>query len=310
MSSYPQGTTFPLVYSRHAVDSVRMGVVTGAHLVAQGLSTSGISRRVQSGGLIRLLPGIYATEKQDYLGLCSAVALWKPTGVFSHRTAAWLWGMIEYEPARIELTVAPNAQVKAPKWIRMYRRRLSATATCRGLRVVTMEQTFVDVAVSMPQPELEQFFDAAIDTHLPWRRVAEICGTAHGMDGMTAMREQLRRCCPRTRSEPERLVARALTARNIFMEINARLGPFYGDLVCFRARVLVEIDGREFHIDPAAFNNDRRRQNIVVLEGWLVLRYSAATVMANLDAVVEEIITVVRRRRRSVDSRSRTLPRR
>ena len=61
--------------------------------------------------------------------------------------------------------------------------------------------------------------------------------------------------------------------------------------------MIVEIDGREFHTDPATFNNDRRRQNALVLDGWMVLRYSAATAMAHLDAVADEIITVVRRRR-------------
>ncbi|WP_306436959.1 endonuclease domain-containing protein [Rhodococcus sp. 06-235-1A] len=83
---------------------------------------------------------------------------------------------------------------------------------------------------------------------------------------------------------------------------------FYGDLVDFSARVIVEIDGREFHTDPATFDNDRRRQNELVLDGWLVLRYSAATALADLDRVVDEIITVVRRRRKSIAATDRRLP--
>lgn len=101
------------------------------------------------------------------------------------------------------------------------------------------------------------------------------------------------------------MVARGLTARGFFMEINAPIGPYYGDLVDYRARVVVEIDGREFHSDPHTFTNDRRRQNELVLGGWLMLRYSAATVNGRLDRVVDEIITVVRRRRKSV-GQSRT----
>ncbi|MDI9903827.1 hypothetical protein QM716_28585 [Rhodococcus sp. IEGM 1409] len=42
---------------------------------------------------------------------------------------------------------------------------------------------------------------------------------------------------------------------------------------------------REFHTDPATFNIDRRRQNALVLDEWMVLRYPAATAMAHLDAV-------------------------
>ncbi len=277
--------------------------------MASGMSRSSITRRTKSGELIRLLPQVYATDKPEFVDLCRAVALWKPGAVMSHTTAAWLWGLTDHEPERVEATIDPSGQARSPDWIRLYRRTLPTVMTVRGLRVVPVEQAFVDCAATLPKDELEQFFDGAIDTHLPWDRVAEVTESYRGKHGMPSAREQLRRCCPRTRSEPERLVARALTARNFFMEINARLGPFYGDLVCFRARVLVEIDGREFHIGPTTFNNDRRRQNIVVLEGWLVLRYSAATVMARLDAVVDEIITVVRRRRKSVNSSTRTLPR-
>ncbi len=279
-----------------------MGVRTSTQLIAAGVSRGSVASRVRSGKLIRVLPQVYADEKLDYLGLCTAVTLWKSGAVISHLSAAWLWGLIEYEPAHIEATVDPSGQVRCPDWIRLYRRTLPTVSVYRGLRVVTIEQTFLDVSATLPKPQLEQFFDAAIDLHIPWRRVAEFCATTGGMNGTTALREQLRRCCPGTRSEPERRVARALTARNFRMEINARVGRFYGDLVDFRARVIVEIDGRAFHIDPATFTSDRRRQNTLVLDGWLVLRYSAATVMSDLDGVVEEILTVVRRRRKSINS--------
>ncbi len=285
-----------------------MGVYTVQQLMAQGLSTSSISRRSQSGQLVRLLPKVYATEKPDYFGLCTGVTLWKPDAVLSHESAAWLWGLIEYEPRLVDVTVAPNVQSRSVPWVRIHRRRLVEVQLHRGLRVVSLEQTFVDVATSLSTPDLETFFDNAIDHHLPWRRVATLCDTAQRMHGMAAVRKQLRTCCPRTRSEPERVVARALTARNFTMEINARVGKFYGDLVDYRARVIVEIDGREFHTDSATFNNDRRRQNELVLDGWLVLRYSAATALADLDRVVDEIITVVRRRRKSIAATDRRLP--
>ncbi|WP_308198153.1 DUF559 domain-containing protein [Rhodococcus sp. ARC_M12] len=73
--------------------------------------------------------------------------------------------------------------------------------------------------------------------------------------------------------------------------------------------MIVEIDGREFRISGQAFDNDRRRQNKTVLEGWLVLRYSAVQAMGDTRRVVDEIIEVVRRRRRSIDAVGRSLPR-
>ncbi|MDV6259945.1 type IV toxin-antitoxin system AbiEi family antitoxin domain-containing protein [Rhodococcoides yunnanense] len=67
-----------------------MGVCTAGDLMARGMSRGTITRRTASGQLIRVLPGIYATDKPDYLDLCSAVVLWKPGAVLSHLTAAWV----------------------------------------------------------------------------------------------------------------------------------------------------------------------------------------------------------------------------
>lgn len=298
----------PLLRGPVSRNGVAMGVYTVQQLLAQGISTSTISRRSRSGELVRLLPKVYATEKPDYFGLCLGATLWRPDAALSHESAAWLWGLIQYEPRLVDVTVGPTGQSRSVPWIRVHRRVLGDITTRRGMRVVSLEQTFVDVATCLSTPDLEKFFDNAIDNHVPWRRVAELCDTAKGMDGMAAVRKQLRSCCPRTLSEPERVVARALKARHFTMEINARVGRFYGDLVDFSARVIVEIDGREFHTDPATFNNDRRRQNELVLDGWLVLRYSAATALAELDRVVDEIITVVRRRRKSIAATGRRLP--
>ena len=277
--------------------------------MARGMSRGTITRRTASGQLIRVLPGIYATDKPDYLDLCSAVVLWKPGAVLSHLTAAWAWGLVHEEPPTVAATVLPSVRQRAPEWVRIHRRHLPESDVRQGLPVVTLAQVFVDVAATVTGVELERFFDTAIARPEMRRRIASTCEKSRGMTGMKTVRRQLRLCCPRTRSEAERVVARAMSARQFFMEINARVGPYFGDLVDFRARVIVEIDGREFHTSSPAFDSDRRRQNVLVLAGWLVLRYSAVQAMGDTRRVVDEIIEVVRRRRRSIDADGRRLPR-
>ncbi|WP_188546826.1 DUF559 domain-containing protein [Rhodococcoides trifolii] len=276
-----------------------MGVFTSEQL---GLGRGAIAYRVKSQRLIRVLPAIYATEKPDYLDLCTAVTLWKPNAVLSHLTAAWLWDMIDSEPETISASVPPDSARRAPQWVRLFRRQLPEHSRRRGLPVVTRAQTFVDVAAMLHGSQLELFFDTAVRTPAERRELVTLCERSKGMAGMTALRQQLRRCVLNTRSEPERLVGRAMSARNFFMEINAQIGRYFGDFVDFRARVVVEIDGREFHISPDAFNNDRSRQNHLMLSGWLILRYSAVQVMANMDRVIDQIMAVVRRRRRSINA--------
>ena len=271
-----------------------MGEVrTRAQLLAGGMTKREVSR------LNRILPEVYSTSDPGYFELCTAVTLWKPTAVLSHTTAAWLWGLLEDEPTIVEATVSPSVSVRGPSWVRLHRRADVHAVRRKGLPVVPIEHCLIDVATALDQLALEALFDAAIGTRVNWRAVAQLCEQSTGRHGIGAVREQLRTCCPLTRSEPERLVARALSARNFPLEINARVGRFYGDLVCRRGRVIIEIDGREFHTDSETFNQDRKRQNELIDQDWRILRYSAATAIANLDEVVDDIIRVVRKRRRS-----------
>lgn len=274
-----------------------MTIWTRRELLDSGVGRGTIARRVSGGTLLRLLPEVYSTQPPTYADRCRAVLAWKPDAVLSHDSAAWIWGLLDDEPTVVHATVAPTGAHRSPPWVRLHRRRLTAVAYVDLLPVVTVEECFLDIALTMDGPSLERFVDRALSRTVRWRAVAQACDNAKGRHGVARVRDQLRRCCPRTLSEPERIVARALTRRNFRMEINAQVGRFYGDLVDRAARVIVEIDGREFHSTPYAFTNDRVRQNELVMDKWLVLRYSAVTVMARTDDVVDEIIAVVRRRR-------------
>ncbi len=104
---------------------------------------------------------------------------------------------------------------------------------------------------------------------------------------------------PPRASEPERVLGRELSLRGFALAPNLPIGPYVGDFVDERARIVVEVDGREFHSEPDVFRGDRRRQNWLVREGWMVLRFAAYDVLAHPDAIADEIIAAVRRRRRS-----------
>ncbi|MGU3436628.1 DUF559 domain-containing protein [Actinomycetes bacterium M1A6_2h] len=274
-----------------------MGVFTRAQLMIGGLSSSTIDRRAKTGSLHRVLPSVYCDTEPDYRDKCRAVLLWKPRAVFSHDTAAYLWGLVHTEPTVVHATVPTSVAAGGPEWVALHRRAVSAQCWIGELPTVSREQTLMDVAATMDRKRFEFVIDEALSKSVSWRALARFCDESTGMSGMALLREQLRRACPGTLSEAERILARTLTARNLHMEINAQVGPYYADLKDRRARVIVEVDGRVFHTAPAVFTSDRKRQNELVLDGWLVLRYSAMTVMAHPEAVADEIIDVVRRRR-------------
>jgi len=70
------------------------------------------------------------------------------------------------------------------------------------------------------------------------------------------------------------------------------IGPYICDFVCLSAAVAVELDGSQ-HVDDAAY--DARRDAILRSNGFRVLRFWNADVMARLDGVLETIFEALHR---------------
>jgi len=66
---------------------------------------------------------------------------------------------------------------------------------------------------------------------------------------------------------------------------------FYVDVVFRHLRLVIEIDGRRYHTGAEAFEADRWRRNLLVLEGWCVLRFT----WAMIEERPVEVIAMVRK---------------
>lgn len=269
------------------------GIYTRAQLRATGLSDSSISRRY-----VRVLPQIYCADEPTTIMRCHAVSLWQPTAVLSHRTAAWLYGWIDTPPS-IEASVPMSFTPRAPTWLRLYRRRLPdhETAEVQTLPVSGRQRTLVDCVAVMNPAEAARVVDQRLLQEMDPDAIEAMIRARPKMPGNTGARRQLRTRASGFASEPERMLDRALIARGLRLLTNHWVGRYLCDFVDELARVIVEVDGRAFHSAPEVFTNDRRRQNELVLDKWLVLRYSAVDVMTNPDRIAKEIVAVVRRRR-------------
>ncbi len=65
------------------------------------------------------------------------------------------------------------------------------------------------------------------------------------------------------------------------------------DLVDVDLRVVLEADSFEWHGDRAALRRDARRYNLMVVDGWIVLRFAWEDVMFDQDYVREVLVAVV-----------------
>ena len=75
----------------------------------------------------------------------------------------------------------------------------------------------------------------------------------------------------------QRLVAQSVT---VVQQVEFE-GVGFVDMQIAGTNILIEIDGRQYHSESAAFENDRRRRNELVRRGYVVLEFSYKQVLEN-----------------------------
>lgn len=266
----------------------QFGLFTRAQALALGLSAKEIDYGARVGRWVRVYRGVHlmagapASKQQSLL---AAVLACGPGAVASHRGAAWVWGLADDVVLEVtgRLQRAPAADVvvhrRAAGDIRpTVRRRIPCTDPLR---------TVVDLAAVASRASVESAIDRGVASGLfPVRAVgAELeRRAAMGRAGTRVLRacltERLDGGGGRTsclESPMDRLIVRQglpVPARQYWVA-----GTRYRlDYAWPAARLAVEVDGYKDHSGVDAFRQDRERQNVLVLLGWTVLRFTWADV--------------------------------
>jgi very-short-patch-repair endonuclease len=93
-----------------------------------------------------------------------------------------------------------------------------------------------------------------------------------------------------TRSEAERRLRGLLrTAQLPLPRVNAQLHGFLVDFLWPEAKLIVEVDGYEFHKARAAFERDRRRDQVLIAAGYRVVRVTWRQLRDEAMAVIARI---------------------
>jgi very-short-patch-repair endonuclease len=255
--------------------------VTRAQLVAAGVSSSTIARRVACGRLHRLHRGVYAvghTALRPEGFWLAGVLAGGPGAVLSHRSAAAAWDLRPTRRMQIDVIV-PRATGRGQPGLDSHRCRLdpSEVASHRGLPITSPARTLLDLAEVVSPPELGRAFERTIQLdlldHAELGAVLERGFGRRGLKPLRALLVDLEVDPPSTRSELERLALDVLRSSGLPRpEVNARLGAYEVDLLWRREGVVVELDGYAYHRSPAAFEADRRRDAELQVAGMRVLR--------------------------------------
>lgn len=257
-------------------------VVTYRTLTAAGIGANLITLRVATGLLYRHHHGVYLLDPPERASritlMTAAVEACGPGAVLSHQSAAELWELLPPHKRHIEVTVVAHNAGDRPDIRRHRVKQLDSRdiRTRQGIRVTSPARTVLD---NSRHPLLEELTATAFDKGLVTERQIEASiDRAPTRRGVRRLRRVLgqRGGARLTRSWGERrLLSLVREARLPVPLTNQPLLGFNVDALWPDLRLVVEVDGYEFHGDRNSFENDRARDATLVAHGYTVLRFTA-----------------------------------
>jgi hypothetical protein len=278
------------------------GVITRAQALAAGITPDEIRRRTMSGRWRRIWVGVFAlagtpsTWEQRAMGAALAAG---PGAVTSHLTAAVLHRFPDVVPGVVELTVPPGRQPRFPG-IRVHRPAQLPEFERRvigRIPVTSYARTLADCSGRLSLGQLARALDTGLVRHdvtlwsvaptlsalrpAPGRHPSKLWTLLGERGSETALAE----------SRPEARVVRTLLDAGLPSPVQqhwVRIGSdrFRLDLAYPELKVAIEYDGWDAHRSRFAFDRDRRRDRLLQLAGWTVLRFTSQTPDAELISTV------------------------
>jgi very-short-patch-repair endonuclease len=210
--------------------------------------------------------------------MTAAVVACGPDAALSHRSAAELWGLLETRPGDIDVTVIGHNPGLRPG-IRRHRSRAiepREVRTKRGGRVTSPVRTVLDNARDRDLEEL--LANAFAATLVNQRQIDRVIARFPTFPGVGRLQALLRQDggVRRTRSWGERRLLSLIRGAGLPVPLtNRQLHGFQVDAVWPDLKLVVEVDGYEFHRDRDSFENDRARDATLVAAGYRVIRFTA-----------------------------------
>jgi very-short-patch-repair endonuclease len=287
------------------------GLATRSQLAELGFTRHQIQTRVASRRWARAAPSVFdvaPASVDDRRRLHAGVLA--SGGLATRRSAAWLHGLIDQQPARPELLVTGATHPRGLDASIHQSRTLEPKDRSRvdGIAVTAVLRTLCDLGSGVDEATLSLAVNRSIvsrKTSVARLFAAVDDGPCMGRRGIAPLRRVLelyridREACE---SKLEALLADAISKRRLptYRQHRVRIDAtrYRLDFAWPDQMVFVEVDGLAAHTERSAFDNDRRRQNVLVSMGWLPLRYTWTDLSQRPAQVMAEIIAVLASRAR------------
>lgn len=288
------------------VASRQGGAVTWSQARASGFGKATIGRRLRSGEWERALPGVYVVTgapRTRKLELWVAVLAAGEGAVVSHESAARVHGSTGVSPHPITLTARHGSHHRLPG-VTVHqiddvapRHRM----TVGGLPVVTAARSVVDLSSRLALDRLGDVADDLVQRRsTSWPAIGAVFRDVvrPGKPGMPTLAALLDDRCGTSvppDSKLERALFTALAAGGLPVPVRQMWLPGRGrvrglvDAAYPDARIVIEADGRTYHMRLRDMRRDRERDAQVVRAGWVPMRFMYDQVLDGPAAVCSDI---------------------
>jgi very-short-patch-repair endonuclease len=292
---------------QNAVDLVRAlaedqhGVVARWQLLDLGLDRERVRSWRRVGRLVAQRRGVYSlghgglTQHGRWM---AAVLACGRGALLSHRSAAALWGLRAPGGMLIEVSVSGDGVRTPGDGIRAYRSTIAVPAFAtmwEGIPVTTVAWTLLDLAAVVRAPQLRRAVEQAEQLELfDLTKVTAALAADPGRPGSPKLRALLDDMkdhgVTRTRSEVEATLLQLCLDHDLPRpQVNRYDNGREVDFRWPRERLIVEVDGWQFHRSRRAFVTDRARDRAALATGWRVARFPATEVSRKPKRVAVEL---------------------
>jgi hypothetical protein len=294
------------------IAATRGGVVSMADLNACSISAKAVRHRINEGSWHRVGGAVVLTPKHTVAATWSDTALsWilhltfgpqvHISGTLALRRSHW------HLPCQSHIVVVGSKPYRRLSGVTVLRRpHTDFLPHPHGPQFVTAREALVDCLTVLPPASAADLLDAALQKrYVRAETLADDLTARLGRGRLNAagLRHLIARATSGSRSEAEQRMARLLERSGTGPWVPNH--PLLGadgrvvaevDFAHLGLRIAIEVDGRAFHSDRRAFERDRWRQNVLTVDGWLVLRFTWQQIVERPGEVIAVIRAAVARR--------------
>ena len=281
-----------------ALADLQHGAVGRWQLLARGVSSEQIQRRIADGRLRPIHRGVYlvghvATAPLAYEA--AAILAFRGNATISHRSAAKILGLLPWPPKAACWVTTPRGDSSRPGLIvRKATLEPCDVTSIERIKVTTAARTILDCAAVFPPDEdyrLEEMCAQAIPKQAKPSDLFEQIERNPGKPGTPRLKRLLTGPAPKKpKRELERRLLRLVRTSDLpEPEVNVYVLGKERDLVWREQRVVVEADSYEFHSDARTWARDVGKDNELQLANWVVLRFTWFDVTERPVWVLEKI---------------------